>query len=58
MAAELAASGVALSSTELVSYIICSEAVAIWPDHDNFFLLKSWAPQNFITIETSWNTND
>jgi hypothetical protein len=23
-----------------------------------FFLLKSWATQNFITIETSWNTND
>jgi hypothetical protein len=23
-----------------------------------FFLLKSWETQNFITIKTSWNTND
>jgi hypothetical protein len=23
-----------------------------------FFLLKSWVTQNFITIKTSWNTND
>jgi hypothetical protein len=23
-----------------------------------FFLLKSWTTQNFITIKTSWNTND
>jgi hypothetical protein len=22
------------------------------------FLLKSWVTQNFITIKTSWNTND
>jgi hypothetical protein len=22
------------------------------------FLFKSWANQNFITIKTSWNTND
>jgi hypothetical protein len=24
----------------------------------NFSLLKSWVTQNFITIKTSWNTND
>jgi hypothetical protein len=23
-----------------------------------YFLLKSWVTQNFITIKTSWNTND
>jgi hypothetical protein len=23
-----------------------------------FFKLKSWETQNFITIKTSWNTND
>jgi hypothetical protein len=23
-----------------------------------FFLLKSWETQNFITIKSSWNTND
>jgi hypothetical protein len=23
-----------------------------------FFKLKSWVTQNFITIKTSWNTND
>jgi hypothetical protein len=23
-----------------------------------FLLFKSWATQNFITIKTSWNTND
>jgi hypothetical protein len=23
-----------------------------------YFLLKSWETQNFITIKTSWNTND
>jgi hypothetical protein len=27
--------------------------------HDVIFsLLKSWVTQNFITIKTSWNTND
>jgi hypothetical protein len=25
---------------------------------DFFSLLKSWITQNFITIKTSWNTND
>jgi hypothetical protein len=24
----------------------------------DFLLLKSWRTQNFITIKTSWNTND
>jgi hypothetical protein len=35
-----------------------SEFAVLYVDKFIIFLFKSWATQNFITIKTSWNTND